>query len=361
MEKHEEKPEMIYRFFGPSGLKVSALGFGTWMNYHDSKNPDSQKNLEKCVETAFSCGINFFDTAEMYGEGAADEMLGKCLSELKIPRKDLVIQTKLFKYKPGVNSNYLSRKHILEGMQSSLDRLKIDYVDIVLCHRYDDYTPIEEVCKGMNHLIQEGKAFYWGTSQWQAEEIMEAFDCCNQYGLIKPIVDQPQYSMLMRKDVEYDLCKLLRKKRYGVNVFAPLAGGLLTGKYNSGVPPENSRFEKKVRPSDAWTKFIKSDKKEMTLKKLNQLSELAKNIGCTQTELALAWVIRNTDVSSAVFGATKPEQIIENIKSLNVLKKWTPELENEIEKILDNQPRPRNDWRKWGAGKPRREEVMDLK
>eukprot|EP00826_Nyctotherus_ovalis_P028585 TRINITY_DN2256_c0_g1_i1.p1 TRINITY_DN2256_c0_g1~~TRINITY_DN2256_c0_g1_i1.p1 ORF type:complete len:357 (+),score=51.49 TRINITY_DN2256_c0_g1_i1:76-1146(+) len=350
----DKAPTMEYRFLGPCGMKVSVLGFGTWLNYHDL-NSNSVKILESCIQASLKAGINFFDTAEMYGGGIAEDLLGTCLQNLKIPRKDFVLQTKLFKCMPGVNSNFLSRKHLIEGLDASLERLKLDHVDVVLCHRYDEYTPIEEVCRGMNHLIESGKTFYWGTSQWEAEEIMEAFDCCDRLGLIKPIVEQPEYSMLVRKNVEQKLCKLFAKKKYGTTVFAPLAGGLLTGKYNEGVAPENSRFDKKSRPSDNWTKLIKSHKRDETLRKLRGLGELAKRQGVTQSELALAWVIKNTDVASAVFGATKPEQVEQNVRALSLCERWTCEIEEEAEAVLKNQPKPRMDWRKWGPGVPRRD------
>ena len=353
----EKAPEMIYRHLGNTGIKVSVLGFGTWLNYHDLSE-SSEKSLEDCIRVALNSGINFLDTAEMYGEGAAEELLGQCLQRIKPRRSDIVVQTKLFKYKPGVNSNYLSRKHIIEGMQGSLQRLKLDYVDIVLCHRYDDYTPIEEVCRGMNYLIESGQTFYWGTSQWSAAEIMEAFDCCDRLDLIKPIADQPQYSMLLRKDVEYKLAKLFSVHKYGTTVFAPLGGGLLTGKYNAGMAPENSRFAKVVRSSDCWTQFVKSEKREDTLKKLNALGELSKKHDCSQSDLALAWVVQNTDVACAVFGATKPEQVQANLGCLKVCRKWTPEIEQEVEKILQNQPKPHMDWRKWGPGVPRRSQTV---
>jgi len=353
----DKAPEMEYRFLGPCGMKVSVLGFGTWLNYHEV-NTEAVKTLEACVKAAFDSGINFFDTAEMYGSGIAEQLLGICFKNLNIPRKDLVVQTKLFKYKAGVNCNFLSRKHLIEGMNDSLERLQMDYVDVVLCHRYDEYTTIEEVCRAMNYLIDSGKTFYWGTSQWEAEEIMEAFDCCNQLGLIKPIVEQPEYSMLVRKNVESKLCKLFAKKKYGTTVFGPLAGGLLTGKYNDGIAPENSRFDKKSRPSDNWTKLIKSNKHDETLKKLKGLGELAKKLGATQSELALAWIIKNSDVASAVFGATKPEQITQNVNALSLYKRWTPEIEQEVETILNNQPKPRMDWRKWGPGTPRRQTTV---
>ena len=183
----EKSSQMEYRFLGPSGTRVSVLGFGTWLNYHDLDD-NALKNLESCVKVAFDSGINFFDTAEMYGAGIAEELFGTCFKNLKIPRKDFVVQTKLFKCSPGINCNFLSRKHILEGMNASLERLKMDYVDVVLCHRYDEFTPIEEVCRGMNYLIESGKSFYAGTSQWSADEIMEAFECCTEFGLIQPHV-----------------------------------------------------------------------------------------------------------------------------------------------------------------------------
>eukprot|EP01022_Parablepharisma_sp_SALTPOND_P017226 TRINITY_DN270_c0_g1_i1.p3 TRINITY_DN270_c0_g1~~TRINITY_DN270_c0_g1_i1.p3 ORF type:complete len:299 (-),score=37.22 TRINITY_DN270_c0_g1_i1:88-984(-) len=287
--------------------------------------------------------------------------MGKAIKKAGWERKDFVLSSKYILSGPGVNETFLSRKHIIEGVEGSLKRLDLDYLDIAFAHRYDHSTPIEEVCRGFNQIIDDGKAFYWGTSEWTPEQIMEACVCCERFGLIKPIVEQPEYNMCVRERFEVDLVPLYEKKGYGTVIWSPLAGGLLTGKYNKGEDPVGSRYHgEKLTTSTEWirSRYTKGDK-EGFVKKLKELEELSKMLGCTQAQLSLAWCIMNKDVSVALIGASKVEQVEENLKAIEVMSKWTPELERKLEEIMQNKPTPQIDWRYWKPLEPRRETNID--
>ena len=228
----------------------------------------------------------------------------------------------------------LSRKHLTEGIQNSLKRLKLDYVDVVFWHRPDTDVAVEEVCKAMDWIIEEGYSFYWATSQWSSDLVVQAIEVCKTLGLHKPIADQWQYNVLTRDDVEKNYRKVIEEYGYGTTIWSPLAGGILTGKYNDGVKPDTPRFTNPTSSNKTWKTFLNEDDKEKTLKLLNELAEVAAELGCTQAELALAWVIVNKDVSTAIFGATSVSQVQSNLKSVEIASKWTPELKERIEKFL---------------------------
>ncbi len=335
----DTEKKMEYRHLGATGLKVSVFGFGNWIT---SDDPSQQERTNELVKKAWSLGINYFDTAEMYGAGNAEILLGNAFKELKVPREDLVVSTKIF-FGPqgGQNATGLSRKKIIESTNASLKRLQLDYVDIIFAHAYDYNTPVEETCRAFDYLINKGKAFYWGTSSWPAQRIMEAIIICEKKGLIKPIVEQCEYNMLNRQEVEKEYGPLFDGHGYGTTIYSPLAGGFLTGKYNDGNIPEDSRY---ANPWCAdlnamnYEKYFESDKKEDLVQALNAIAGIAKELDCTQAQLSLAWAIANRDVSTAILGATKESQLEENVKAVEVIKKITPQIEERIRKILKNDP-----------------------
>lgn len=225
---------MIYRYLGNSGLKVSLLGYGNWLNSNSKENYElTRDSIKKC----YDAGINFFDTAEIYGFGEAETQMGQAFQELKLKRESIVVSTKIFKIGDGVNDNFMSRKHIVEGLKNSLKRLQLDYVDVVFSHRPDFQTPLEETCRAFSWLIDQGLSLYWGTSEWPASRITEAFGLCEKYNLHKPICEQPQYNMLVRERFEKEYKNIFQTYLYGSTIWSPLAGGILTGKYNDGNFP----------------------------------------------------------------------------------------------------------------------------
>ena len=353
MEENKQdvhKPDcskMEYRYLGPTGLKVSVLGFGNWVNnLNDEMNKECFK---KCLEN----GINYFDTAEIYGYGKGEIQFGKVLKELNIPREKIVVSTKIYSIGKDPNDNYITKKHIREGLTNSLKRMQLDYVDIVFCHRYDMHTPLEETCRAMNYVINKGWAFYWGTSEWKADQIERAIKICEKLNLIPPIVEQCEYSMLERKKVDSEYSDLFKLYRLGTTIFSPLKGGILTGKYLKEIP-EGTRLATKEFMKKRFEK-----EKDSINPKIEKLKELAeKKVGCSLAQLAVAWVIANKDVSTCILGASKASQLDENFKALELYKKLTPELLTEIENILDNCPQGETDFRTWQTLNVRRN--MDL-
>jgi len=347
----ESAPQMEYRRLGPTGLKVSVLGFGNWLT---SDKPDFQARTAEMIKKSYDLGVNFFDTAEVYGAGEAEIAMGKAFKELNLPREQLVISTKIFWGGKGVNDVGLSRKHILEGTENSLKRLQLSYVDIIFCHRPDFETPLEETCRAFDYLINNGKTFYWGTSEWPADRISEAYRICDRLGLHRPIAEQPQYSMLARERFEKEYDSLFNENQMGTTIWSPLAGGVLTGKYNNGIP-EGSRFDSdNPLLKSIFERMFSAEKKEKTLKTLTGLGEIAKEVGCSQAQLALAWAIANKNVSVTLFGATTIAQIEDNIKAVQVYHKLTPEILQKIETVLGNAPEPVMDFKNRRPGKPYR-------
>jgi voltage-dependent potassium channel beta subunit len=342
---------MPYRYLGNSGIRVSVLGWGNWINHSDE-----EKMATETIKFAYENGINFFDTAEIYGYGKAETCIGNALEKLKLPRDDIVISTKIFKSGTGLNQTFLSRKHIIEGVQNSLKRLKLDYVDVVFCHRYDNYTPIEEVCRAMNWVIEKGWAFYWGTSEWKASEIMEAHVTCEKLGLIKPIVEQPQYNWFNRDKFEKEYAPLFSKYKMGTTIWSPLMSGILTGKYLDGIP-KGSRGDVSMDQAIYHFNYYNANKKDID-EKLIKLNEIAKKLNTSLAILALAWCIKNPDVSTCLIGCTKVEQLHENIKAIDVMELITPELDKEINSILGNNPQPDMDWRDFKQVRGRRDELL---
>ena len=287
---------MEYRHLGKAGLQVSELSLGAWVTYGGQVG---QEVAEQCMKAAFDAGVNFFDNAEAYADGNAEIVMGNVIKKLGWKHEDYVVSTKIFWGGEGPNKTGLSRKHILEGVDNSLRRLQLDYVDLVYCHRPDPRTPIEETVRAMSHVINQGKALYWGTSQWSAADIMRADEMARLNGLIPPTMEQPEYNMFERQKVEKEFQPLYRDMGYGTTIFSPLASGLLTGKYNNGIP-EDSRA---ALPGYDWLrKYVITPERIETVKKLQPVAD---DLGCTLAQLGLAWCLKNANVSSVITGASR--------------------------------------------------------
>ncbi len=314
---------MQYRRLGNAGMKVSAISLGGWINYGEGKvAADTARDV---VVTAYEQGINFFDLADIYGNGGAEEQMGEILKAY--PRHTLVISTKVFwPMSEDVNDRGLSRKHIMESIDRSLRRLGTEYVDIYFCHRPDPETPILETARAMDDLIHRGKVLYWGTSEWSGEQIRQAHELCERYGLYPPQVEQPQYSMLRRERVEGEILPVAEPRGMGLVVFSPLGMGMLTGKYDDGIPAE-SRFG---REEWAARRYVNDENVE----RVRQLKPIADELGISRAQLALAWTLRHPTVSSAIIGATRPSQIIDNVGAADVA--LTPDVVERIDRILNS-------------------------
>lgn len=338
---------MEYVNLGASGLKVSRFGYGNLINCSQDEDPkEVQERANSFVKFAFDNGINFFDTAEFYGFGQAERQMGEALRALKVPRTDYVLATKIFFGNHPQNINKVnvmgtSRKHLIEGVNRSLENLKHDYVDVLLCHRWDPETPVSEVCHAMKAIIESGKALYWGTSEWPGIRIMEAILICDKIGAPRPITEQSQYNLLEREKIEKEYVALFDDYNYGTTTWSPLAYGILTGKYNNGIP-EGSRATLKNDHSDLvqmiFNRFLGEKTRDSTISKLKKLEEVAKSLDCSMPQLAVAWVIKNNDVSTCLLGASSTKQIEENLKALDISKKMNKDTEAKINEILENKP-----------------------
>ena len=354
--KSELKPDiskMEYRYLGNSGLRVSVLGFGNAVNYRNDKT------TVESIKTALSLGINYFDTAEIYGLGTGETNLGKAMKELGIARKKVVISTKIFKIGNDPNDCFFSRKHIVEGLKNSLQRLQLKYVDIVYCHRFDSNTPLEEVCDSMNYIIDQGLAFYWGTSGWTASQIMETYAICDKLGLIRPICEQTHYNIFTRSPVEDEYNDLIKKYKLGLVTYSPLECGILTGKYINEVPKDsraNLNYDNANTLMDKYTR-----EKKVWDEKLLKLKDIAeKKYKCTLAQLCIAWIIANPDVNCCLFGASKATQIEDNVKALDIYKKIDKDTFIEIEKIMDNAPTGEMDYLTFTQLPSRRNVAMNI-
>lgn len=311
---------MEYRRLGDAGMKVSAVALGGWINFGEGKV--AQDDARAVVETAYEAGIRYFDLADQYGYGEAEKQMGALLKQY--PRKTLVVASKVFwPMSEDPNDRGLSRKHIMESIDGTLQRLGMDYIDIYFCHRPDPETPIYETVRAMNDVVTRGKALYWGTSVWSAEQLQEAYDICDQEHLYKPQAEQPPYSLLVR-DVERDVLPMVRQHGTGIVAFSPLAQGMLTGKYDEGIPA-GTRF---ARESWAAEQFATAQSRE----KVQQLKPIAERLGITRSQLALAWLLHQPGVSSVITGATKADQVKENVSAAEV--KLPEDVVNEIERIF---------------------------
>jgi len=330
---------MEYRHLGRSGLKVSALSLGSWVTFGDQINVDVAQD---CMVAAFDAGVNFFDNAEAYAMGESETIMGQVIQRVGWKRSDLVISTKVFWGGEGPNDRGLSRKHIMEAMNASLERLDMDYVDLVFCHRPDLHTPMEETVRAMSDVVSSGMAFYWGTSEWSAEQIRHADEIARREHLVRPVMEQPQYNMLTRDRVEAEYAPLYRDLGLGTTIWSPLASGILTGKYSDGIPDDSRLGHEKY----AWLKrIVEGEKGKWKLEVARQIGALAGDLGCTTSQLALAWCLKNLHVSTVITGASKAEQVTENIGALDVVPKLTEDVMARIEEILGNKPAAEADWR----------------
>ncbi|HKL16045.1 MAG TPA: aldo/keto reductase [Balneolaceae bacterium] len=331
---------MKYRYLGRSGLKVSALSFGSWVTFGDQVD---QQVAYDCMKEAYDAGVNFFDNAEAYAGGQSEIMMGNIIRKAGWDRSDLVLSTKIFWGGDGPNNTGLSYKHIIEGTNAALKRMQTDYVDLVFCHRPDLHTPIEETVRAMDQVIRSGKAFYWGTSEWSAVQIQKAYQVAREYNLRPPLMDQPQYNMFHREKVESEFQPLYDDIGLGTTIWSPLASGLLTGKYNDGIP-DDSRLS---MDQYEWLKesLLDSEEGKERLKKVGKLAKVADDVGISMPHLALAWCLKNKDVSTVITGASRPEQVQENMKAIGKLDLLTDDVIEEIEEILDNKPDQPQDFR----------------
>ena len=354
MTNKPDPSKMEYRYLGNSGLRVSVLGWGSMM-----MGTDTDENNKNAIKTLISHGINFFDSAEIYDLGKCETALGKAIKELKIPREKIVVTTKIFRNGNDPNDSFLSRKHIIEGVNQSLKRLQMDYVDVVFCHRPDRNTPIEETCRAMNYVIEKGWAFYWGTSEWDADQIMLAYKICENLKLIRPIVEQSQYNLLHRDRIEREYANLFKNFKLGITVWSPLFSGALTGKYLKDVP-DDSRYNKRKELNGYGLDYYFKNKKTID-EKLEKLQNLAKNkFNCSLAQLSIAWIIANPDISTVILGSTKMSQVEEIIPALEISKKLDKEILKEIEEILDNAPVGPWDYETFKLLKNRRNDLLDV-
>lgn len=318
-----------YRRLGKYGLKVSELSLGAWLTFGEQIDEETAR---ECMLAAYEAGVNFFDNADVYASGNAEIVMGKVIRELD--RSSLVISSKVFwATGPGPNARGLSRKHVMESAHDSLKRLGTDYLDLYFCHRYDPETPVEEVVRAMDDLVHQGKVLYWGTSEWRGGQIAHAVGLANQWSLYPPAVEQPQYNMFKRDVVETELLEAAQQHGIGLVVWSPLASGILTGKYNEGIPTD-SRLDQYE-----WLRgSLTLDRIEI----VQQLSAVAQELGASMAQLALAWLLRLPEVSSAITGATRVTQVHENLKATELRAKLTPDVLERIEAILGNNPNVQN-------------------
>ncbi len=318
--------EMEYRRLGRSGLKVSVLSFGSWVTFGPQLDDDLAM---RCMQAAYEAGVNFFDNAEVYSGGESERIMGRVIGKLGWPRESFVLSTKFYwGISDGVNMrNTLNRKYLHQAIDGSLERFGLDFVDLVFCHRADPHTPIEETVWAMHDMVASGKALYWGTSEWTADEIRAAWDIAERHHLHKPVMEQPQYNLVTRKRVEREYARLYDDIGLGLTTWSPLASGLLTGKYLDGVP-EGSRA---TLPGYEWLRDMLTN--PMQNAKVRELKNVADELGCTLSQLSLAWCARNPHVSTVITGASRVEQVEENMKALDVLPQLTGEVMERIDSI----------------------------
>jgi len=317
---------MEYRKVGKSGLLISELSLGSWLTFGTQLDID---NAREAMREAYRSGVNFFDTAEAYASGMAESMMGEILKEFK--REEIVVSTKIFWGGSKPNQKGLSRKHLLEGTWNSLKRLQLEYVDLLYAHRPDPETPMEEVVLAMDYIVRNGMAFYWGTSEWSAKDLEEAHKVADKLNAVHPVVEQPQYNMFVRERVESEYLPIYEKYGLGLTIWSPLASGLLTGKYNNGIP-EDSRLAK----FPGLKKHLEENKlfSDENLKKIARLADVAKKLDTGLAQLALAWILLNKNVSSIILGVSRVEQLRENLKALDLRDKLTEDVIEEIDSII---------------------------
>jgi voltage-dependent potassium channel beta subunit len=318
---------MNYRRLGKSGLKVSELSFGSWVTYGNQMGADV---AGECMAAAYDAGVNFFDNAEVYAKGDSEKIMGEVLRKRSWPRSSYIVSTKFFwGLRDGPNEkNTLNRKYLRQAMDGSLARLQLDYVDLVFCHRADPDTPIEETVHAMHDMIVAGKALYWGTSEWTAAEIMAAWQIAEHHHLHKPVMEQPQYNLLHRERVEKEYERLYSDIGLGTTIWSPLASGMLTGKYNDGIPQDSRGTLKGYE----W--IAERLREPAKIAVVKRLAPIAADLGCTLAQMSLAWCLKNPNVSTVITGASRPSQVVENMKAQEVIPKLTPDVMTRIDVAL---------------------------
>ncbi len=324
---------MEYRRLGKAGLQLSVVSYGSWVTFSQQVGDNS---ADKLMGIAYDAGINFFDNAEAYAGGKSEEIMGRVLKQKNWDRTSYCVSSKAFFGLYGVdnkpNQKGLSRKHLTEACNAALQRMQLDYLDLFYCHRADPETPMEEIVRTMNTLIEQGKILYWGTSEWSAAEILEAHDVAKALCLIGPSMEQPQYNLFERQKMESDYLPIFNGAGMGTTIWSPLASGLLTGKYNSGIP-DGSRLSLQ---NYSWLKERVMDPAK--LEKVTSLSAVAKELNTTLSTLSIAWTIKNPNVTTAILGATKDTQLLENLKAVELYTQLTPEIMNQIDEIMGTKP-----------------------
>lgn len=318
---------MEYRYLGKTGLQVSALSLGSWVTFH---NQVDEKSAAEAMATAYDAGVNFFDNAEVYARGKSEEIMGAALKKLGWKRSSYLVSTKIFW---GLNDvvnekNTLNRKHLIEAINGSLKRFDLEYVDLLYCHRPDPNTPIEETVWAMHNIVEHGKALYWGTSEWPAADILSAIEIAERHHLHKPVVEQPQYNILHRDRFEVEYARLIKDYRFGATIWSPLASGLLTGKYNNGIPADSRGALKGYE----WLRDHLTDKK--SLKMVKELGKVADGLGIPLSRFSLAWCLKNPNVSTVITGASRVEQVRENMKAIDAVPLLTPEVMSRVDEIV---------------------------
>ncbi len=318
---------MDYRHLGRAGIQVSELSFGSWVTF---SNQVDVKAAADCMAAAYDAGVNFFDNAEVYAGGKSEEVMGSALKQLGWRRGSYLVSTKFFwGLHDGVNEHdTLNRKRLIEGISGSLQRLQLDYVDVIFCHRPDPNTPIEETVQAMHSIIEWGQAMYWGTSEWSAGEIAAAIEIAERHHLHKPITEQPEYNLFHRERFEVEYARIFKDYGYGSTTWSPLASGLLSGKYNEGIP-QNSRANLKGYD---WLKERLTDPQR--LEKVRSLDPIASELGCSVAQLSIAWLLKNPNVSTVITGASRVEQVRENMKAADIAPKITAEMMAKIDDIF---------------------------
>jgi voltage-dependent potassium channel beta subunit len=329
---------MEYRNLGKSGLKVSALSYGSWVTFGTQVDVDAAVEMMKI---AYDAGVNFFDNAEAYAAGESEIIMGKALKKLGWKRSDLVLSTKIFWGGKGPNDSGLSRKHILEGTKAALERLQTDYVDLIFCHRPDYETPIEETVRAMSYLVDNGYALYWGTSEWSAQEIRAAYEIAERKNLVPPTMEQPEYNLLDRKRFEVEYKPIFDEFGLGTTTWSPLSSGVLTGKYGKGI--KDGRL---TLPGYEWLKErYESEDGKTRIETVERLRPIADELGLSLAQMSLAWAVKNPNVSTVITGASKPEQVEQNMTALESAKLLTPEIMDRIDEISGTKPDQPQNWR----------------
>ena len=329
---------MEYRNLGRSGLKVSALSYGSWVTFGTQVGVDEAAGM---MEIARNAGVNFFDNAEAYAGGESEIIMGKALKKLGWKRSDLVLSTKIFWGGKGPNDTGLSRKHIIEGTEAALQRMQLDYVDLVFCHRPDYETPIEETVRAMSYLVDNGYAHYWGTSEWSARDITAAYEIADRRNLVAPTMEQPEYNLLDRTRFEVEYKPLFEEYGLGTTTWSPLSSGVLTGKYGKGI--QEGRL---TLPGYEWLKKrYETEDGKARIETVERLRPIAEELGLSLAVMSLAWATKNPNVSTVITGASKPEQVEQNMKALEAAKLLTPEIMARIDEAAGTVPEQPRNWR----------------